>query len=111
MHIRGRFDADTARIEGHAFADQTNFSQLFVCFFFGFSIIKPLKYYWILAIINIVFLLVSSVFEIIPFKTIVILFSYSVIISVINYIHYITLSNEKNKFNLILYIIHVIYLL
>lgn len=71
---------------------------LIVCFFFGFSIIKPLKYYWILAIINIVFLLLASFFEIIPFKTIVILFSYSVIISVINYIHYITLSNEKNKF-------------
>ena len=69
-----------------------------LCTFFAFSIIKPIRYYWYFMFINLSFITIAAIFGIIASKTTFILSSYSIIIYIINYVQYVTLCNEKNKF-------------
>ena len=68
-----------------------------VCFS-AFFIIKPIKYYWYLCVLNFSFLLVCYLFEILIFKNITILFIYTTVIMIVCHIQYVTIVNENNKF-------------
>ncbi|MGO4820520.1 MULTISPECIES: PAS domain S-box protein [unclassified Flavobacterium] len=69
-----------------------------VVFFFSYTILKPLKIYWLFVASSFTFLSVVFYFRIIPIKSIVILFNYSLLVFIINYIRHITFLNIKNKF-------------
>ena len=68
-----------------------------VCFLIGYLIIKPLKLYVFLGFINLSFILVAYFLTLISFKTIIILFSYFIVVVLVTYIQYISSSNEKDK--------------
>lgn len=69
-----------------------------VTFFFSFSVLKPTKMYWYFVGSVLVYLIVVYILGIVPEKTIIILFNYSLIIFIINYIRYVSSLNIKDKF-------------
>ena len=69
-----------------------------VTFFFSYSVFKPLKLYWIFVLSVVLYLVFVSVFELIPFKTSILLLNYSLITFIINYIRYISSLKIKDKF-------------
>jgi PAS domain S-box-containing protein len=69
-----------------------------VAFFFSYSVLRPIKVYWYFVVSVFVYLGIVSYFELVPFKTCIVLFNYSLIIFIINYIRHITSLNIKDKF-------------
>ena len=69
-----------------------------VTFFFSFSVLKPTKLYWYFVASVLVYLVVVYILGIVSAKTIIILFNYSLIIFIINYIRYVSSLNIKDKF-------------
>lgn len=69
-----------------------------IWFFFSYDILKPIKLYWLFVVSVFVFIYVLFAFEIIPVKSASILFNYSLIIQVINYVRHKTSLNLKDKF-------------
>ena len=69
-----------------------------VIFFFSYTILKPLLVYWLFVLSIFAYLAVMLYFDIVPTKSIIILFNYSLLVFIINYIRHITYVNIKNKF-------------
>lgn len=69
-----------------------------VSFFFAYTVIKPAKLYWGFIAAVFIYFGVISVFELVPLKTILVLFINSLIIVIINYIHYTLWLNSKDEF-------------
>jgi PAS domain S-box-containing protein len=69
--------------------------------FFAFNVLKPRKLYNYYIVFICIFMLVTSVFELIPLETIAILINYSLIVICINYIRHLTVvaTNDKFLFN------------
>ena len=72
-----------------------------VTLFFSYIVLKSLKLYWGFVLAVIAYFVVIYVFELVPFKTILVLFINSAIIVIINYIRFILWINRNNvtKFN------------
>ncbi|WP_243698844.1 PAS domain S-box protein [Flavobacterium sandaracinum] len=72
-----------------------------VTLFFSYIVLKSLKLYWGFITAVTIYFVVIYVFELVPFKTILVLFINSVIIVIINYIRFILWINNNNvtKFN------------
>ena len=64
-----------------------------VSFFFSYNILKPTKLYWFFVTAVFTFFLVIFLLELVPIETSIALATYSFIILIINYIHYISLLN------------------
>lgn len=69
-----------------------------ICFFFSYDILKPIKLYWITVVTVFVFIYVLFAFELIPVKSISLLFNYSLIIQIVNYVRHKSLLSVKDKF-------------
>ena len=69
-----------------------------VAFFFSYTVLKPAKLYWGFIVTVFIYLVVISVFELIPLKTVLALFINSLIIVIINYIHFILRLNTNDEF-------------
>jgi len=69
-----------------------------IWFFFAYDILKPIKLYWFFVTSVFAFIYILSVFEIIPSKSITILFNYALIIQIINYVRHKSLLNIRDKF-------------
>lgn len=69
-----------------------------IWFFFTYDILKPIKLYWFSAVCVFIFIYILFEFEIIPVKSISLLFNYCLIIVVINYVRHTSLLNVKEKF-------------
>ncbi len=67
-------------------------------FFFSYDILKPIKLYWLFITSVFILILTLFVFDIIPQKTTFLLFNYSLIIQVINYVRHKFELNSKDKF-------------
>jgi PAS domain S-box-containing protein len=68
-----------------------------VSFFFFYTILKPIKYYWYMCTLIFIFLCTVYLFNLIPIKTAIILFNYYLIVFIINYVRYITSLNTRDK--------------
>ncbi|HPJ11565.1 MAG TPA: hypothetical protein PLS51_13100, partial [Flavobacterium sp.] len=60
-----------------------------LAFFFAYNVIKPILVYWFFVMASFVFLAVSFAFELIPFKTNVVLTNYCILVAFINFIRHI----------------------
>lgn len=69
-----------------------------VLFLFSYAVIKPIKVYWGLNVFVLLFLIVGFFFELLSVAKIVILFNYSILIFVMNYIRHISQLNIQDKF-------------
>nr|WP_314898002.1 PAS domain S-box protein [uncultured Flavobacterium sp.] len=70
-----------------------------IAFFFSYSILKPIKLYWFFVVLVFTYLIIIFIFEIVPLDTAIMVFNYSLVIMVINYVRHIYLSNIKDKFS------------
>ena len=69
-----------------------------VAFYFSYTVLKPAKLYWGFIALVYIYFAVIYVFELFPLQTILALFINSLIIVIINYIHYILGLNSKDEF-------------
>ena len=69
-----------------------------ILFFFSYDILKPLKLYWFLVALVFVFIYILFAYEIIPTKSVSLLFNYCLIIQIVNYVRHKSLLSVKNKF-------------
>ena len=69
-----------------------------VTFFFSYSILKPTKLYWYYVGFVLIYLFTVLILSLVPLKTIIILFNYTLLTFILNYIRYITSLNIKDKF-------------
>lgn len=72
-----------------------------VAFFFSYSVLKPAKLYWGFIVAVFTYFGIIFIFDLVPLKTILVLFINASIILIINYIHYILWlnSNDEIRFN------------
>ena len=71
---------------------------LLMCFFFSYDILKPIKLYLSFVVAVFIFICILFVFEIVPSKSVSLLFNYSLLIQIINYVRHKSLVNVKEKF-------------
>lgn len=69
-----------------------------VLFLFSYTVIRPIKIYWILNAFIFLFLTACLFFELLSVVKIIILINYSLLIFVINYIRHISQLNIQDKF-------------
>lgn len=69
-----------------------------ICFFFSYDIFKPVKLYLFFVAAVFIFIYILFAFEIIPSKSVSLLFNYSLLIQIINYVRHKSLLNVKEKF-------------
>lgn len=69
-----------------------------VIFFFSYTVLKPIRFYWLFVASTFSLIGLAFAFDIVATKTLVILFNYSILIFIINYIRHITALNIENKF-------------
>ena len=69
-----------------------------ICFFFSYDIIKPIKLYLFFVVGVFGFIYFLFVFKIVPSKSVSLLFNYSLLIQIINYVRHKSLLNVKDKF-------------
>lgn len=70
-----------------------------IAFFFSYSILKPIKLYWFFVVAVFAYLLSIFIFELVPLNTAIMLFNYSLLVSVVNYIRHASIVNIKDKFS------------
>lgn len=68
-----------------------------VAFFFSYSVLKPDKLYWGFVVAVFTYLGIIFIFDLVPLKTILVLFINASIILIINYIHYILRLNNRDE--------------
>jgi len=69
-----------------------------VIFFFSYTVMKPIKLYWLFMAFTFGLIVFAFALDLVPIKTLVILSNYFVLIFIINYIRHITALNIENKF-------------
>lgn len=69
-----------------------------LCSFFSYDILKPIKQYFFFVGSIFIFIYILFIFEIVPLNAISILFNYSLIIQIINYVRHKNSVNIKDKF-------------
>ncbi|WP_229335616.1 PAS domain S-box protein [Flavobacterium sp. ALJ2] len=77
-----------------------------VAFYFSYSILKPIKLYWIFTAFIFLFLIDATISQLISFKTSVVLINFSLISFVANYVKYAVLLNMNDKFRFSNEIVH-----
>ncbi|MBC7606064.1 MAG: PAS domain S-box protein [Burkholderiales bacterium] len=79
---------------------------LVLSFFFAYNVIKPIRVYWIFVVLVFIFLFAIVVFDWLPLKTIIVIFSYCILVVFVNYIRHISLLNIRDKFRFTNEIVH-----
>ncbi|MFV8270079.1 PAS domain S-box protein [Flavobacterium sp. GT2N3] len=79
-------------------SDVIPITSFLVSFYFAYNVVRPIRVYWVFVASVFIFLSIVCVFEIIPLKTNIALFIYSIIILIINYIHHVSLLNIDIEF-------------
>jgi hypothetical protein len=70
----------------------------FIVTFISHTVLKPIKLYWFFAASTFSYIVTVTYFEMLPIKTTIALFNFSLIVFTINYIQYIIGLNVKDKF-------------
>jgi PAS domain S-box-containing protein len=69
-----------------------------ICFFFAYDILKPIKLYLFFVFTVFSFIYFVFVLKIVPVKSVSLLFNFSLLIQIINYVRHKSLINAKDKF-------------
>ena len=69
-----------------------------VVFYFAHTVFRPIKLYWFFAATAFSYIMIATYFEMLPLKTTIALFNFSLIIFTINFIQHIIALNIKDKF-------------
>jgi PAS domain S-box-containing protein len=69
-----------------------------VTFYFAYTVFKPIKLYWFFVASTFSYIAIVAYLEMLPIKTTIALFNFSLIIFTINYIQHIVGLNVKDKF-------------
>ncbi|MDR7372123.1 response regulator [Flavobacterium aquidurense] len=75
-------------------------------FFFSYSILKPIKIYWIFVGVVFSFLAATIVFDLIPIKSSILLINFSILIFIINQVKYAVLLTIRDNFRFTNEIVH-----
>ena len=86
--------------------DITPIISFIVAFYFSYSILKPIKLYWIFTAFLFLFLIDATISQLISLKTSVVLINFSLIVFVANYVKYVVLLNMNDKFRFSNEIVH-----
>lgn len=86
--------------------DITPIISFIVAFYFSYSILKPTKLYWFFTAFVFLFLIDTTISQLISLKTSVVLINFSLIVFVANYVRYVVLSNMNDKFRFSNEIVH-----
>jgi len=68
-------------------------------FYFSYSILKPIKRYWLFVAAVFIYLSFLFAFKLVSFKVIITLFYYSIVVVIINYLRHISMPNSSFKWN------------
>ncbi|QDW22744.1 PAS domain S-box protein [Flavobacterium sp. KBS0721] len=77
-----------------------------ISFFFSYSILKPIKIYWVFVGLVFSFLIATVIFHLISLKSSIILINFSILIFIINQVKYAVLLNSKDNFRFTNEIVH-----
>ncbi|WP_428228546.1 PAS domain S-box protein [Flavobacterium sp.] len=77
-----------------------------ISFYFSYSILKPIKVYWLFTGVVFLYLISTIVFQLIPLKSSILLINYSIIIFIINQVKYAILLNNLDNFRFTNEIVH-----
>ncbi|MTH15522.1 response regulator [Flavobacterium sp. LC2016-01] len=77
-----------------------------MCFFFSYSILRPIKVYWSFVAFVFVYLIATVVFQLIPVKTSILLIDFSIVIFIVNQVKYAVLQNNKDNYRFTNEIVH-----
>ena len=69
-----------------------------ILFLFSYNVLKPIKLYWFFAAALFAVLSFLYIFNLIPAKSFIVLFNYSLIVFCINFIRHISFLNIRNEF-------------
>jgi PAS domain S-box-containing protein len=69
-----------------------------VTFYFAYTVFKPIKLYWFFVASTFSYIVIVTYLEMLPIKTTIALFNFSLIVFTINYIQHIVGLNVKDKF-------------
>jgi PAS domain S-box-containing protein len=86
--------------------DITPIISFIVAFYFSYSILKPIKLYWVFTAFVFLFLIDTTISQLISLKTSVVLINFSLIVFVANYVRYAVLLNMNDKFRFSNEIVH-----
>jgi len=75
-------------------------------FFFAYSILKPIKIYWIFVGTAFAYLIITVIFHLIPIKTSILLINFCIIVFIINHVNYAVLLNNRDNFRFTNEIVH-----
>jgi PAS domain S-box-containing protein len=77
-----------------------------ISFYFSYSVLRPIKIYWYFAAAVFVYHVFNLVFDLIPMKSTVLLFTYSLVVFVVNQIKYAIFLNTRDNFRFTNEIVH-----
>jgi PAS domain S-box-containing protein len=86
--------------------DITPILSFVVAFYFSYTILKPIKLYWVFTGFIFLFLIEATISQLISLKTSVVLINFSLIVFVANYVKYAVLLNVNDKFRFSNEIVH-----
>jgi len=77
-----------------------------ISFFFSYSILKPIKIYWLFVGLTFTFLIATVTFQLIPIKSSILLINFCILIFIINQVKYAVLLNNRDNFRFASEIVH-----
>ncbi|GAA6771286.1 PAS domain-containing protein [Flavobacterium sp. CGRL2] len=77
-----------------------------ISFFFSYSILKPIKIYWLFVGLTFTFLITTIIFQLIPIKSSILLLNFCILIFIINQVKYAVLLNNRDNFRFASEIVH-----
>lgn len=77
-----------------------------IALYFSYTVLKPVKIYWIFVFTMFIFLLITVITNIIPIKSSVLLINFSILIFVINQVKYAVLLNKEENLRFTDEIVH-----
>ncbi|WP_289661908.1 PAS domain S-box protein [Flavobacterium panacagri] len=77
-----------------------------ISFFFSYSILKPIKIYWLFVGLTFLFLIATITFQLIPIKSSILLINFCILIFIINQVKYAVLLNNRDNFRFASEIVH-----
>ena len=77
-----------------------------ISFFFSYSILKPIKVYWLFVALTFLYLVTTVVFQLIPIKSSVLLIDFTIVIFIINQVKYAVLQNNRDNYRFTNEIVH-----
>ncbi|WP_243694671.1 PAS domain S-box protein [Flavobacterium psychrotolerans] len=69
-----------------------------VCFFISYGVLKPIKLYRYFVASVLIYLVTVFIFGLVPYNTAIILFSYCLMVWIVNYIRHLSFLTVNNKF-------------